>query len=377
MTAALAAANVLQAIGKLEDHNKLYLVISNHTLGTLDEIRNVVIRADTGGVVRLRDIATVKDGFVPQWIRVVEDGKPAVLFNVYEQPDGNAVQIAASVKAALSGLKLPSGVVLKNWYDQSELVVQSARSVRDAVLIGLVLAGLVLLAFLRNLRLMLIALIVVPATLATTILFLGMLKLSFNIMTLGGIAAAVGLLIDDVIVMVEQIARRAAPHPEGAQGDAPAGESAVMVAAREFMTPLTGSSLATLIVFIPLSFLSGVTGTFSKALSLTMGCALIVSYLMTAFVVPVLARSFVNFSSLKPETGAHKSLFARAHTLLLDWFLRFPLYHIPCARADRCRWTLCGRSCGDRLHAGRRRRRLRARLLYEARYLADRNQSRD
>ena len=326
VTAALAAANVLQAIGKLEDHNKLYLVISNHTLGTLDEIRNVVIRADTAGVVRLRDIATVKDGFVPQWIRVVEDGKPAVLFNVYEQPDGNAVQIAASVKAALSGLKLPSGVVLKNWYDQSELVVQSARSVRDAVLIGLVLAGLVLLAFLRNLRLMLIALIVVPATLATTILFLGMLKLSFNIMTLGGIAAAVGLLIDDVIVMVEQIARRAAPHPEGAQGDAPAGEPVVMVAAREFMTPLTGSSLATLIVFIPLSFLSGVTGTFSKALSLTMGCALIVSYLMTAFVVPVLARSFVNFSSLKPETGAPKSLFARAHTLLLDWFLRFPLY---------------------------------------------------
>ena len=325
VTTALAVANVLQAIGKLEDHNKLYLVISDHTLETLDEIRDVVIRADTAGVVRLRDIATVKDGFVPQWIRVVEDGKPAVLFNVYEQPDGNAVQIAASVKAALSGFKLPPGVVLKNWYDQSELVVQSATSVRDAVLIGLALSGLVLLIFLRNLRLTLIALIVVPATLATTILLLGMLKLSFNIMTLGGIAAAVGLVIDDAIVMVEHIARRAAPRPEGARGDEPTGKPAVMAAAREFMTPLTGSSLATLIVFIPLSFLSGVTGAFSKALSVTMGCALVVSYLMTAFVVPVLARSIVDFSRLKPETGEQKSLFARAHTQLLDGFLRFPL----------------------------------------------------
>ena len=322
---ALAAANVLQAVGKLEDHDKLYLVVSNQTLVTLDEIRNVVIRADNAGVVRLRDLATVKDGFVPQWIRVVEDGKPAVLFNVYEQPDGNAVQIAAGVKAALSGFKLPPGVVLKNWYDQSELVVQSATSVRDAVLIGLALSGLVVLISLRNLRLTLIVLIVVPATLATTILLLGVLKLTFNIMTLGGIAAAVGLVIDDAIVMVEHIARRAAPRPGSARGDEPTGKTAVMAAAREFMTPLTGSSLATLIVFIPLSFLSGVTGAFSKALSVTMGCALIVSYLMTAFVVPVLARSIVDFSKLKPETSEHKSLFARAHNLLLDGFLRFPL----------------------------------------------------
>ena len=322
---ALAAANVLQAVGKLEDHDKLYLVVFNQTLVTLDEIRNVVIRADNAGVVRLRDLATVKDGFVPQWIRVVEDGKPAVLFNVYEQPDGNAVQIAAGVKAALSGFKLPPGVVLKNWYDQSELVVQSATSVRDAVLIGLALSGLVVLISLRNLRLTLIALFVVPATLATTILLLGVLKLTFNIMTLGGIAAAVGLVIDDAIVMVEHIARRAAPRPEGARGDKPTGKTAVMAAAREFMTPLTGSSLATLIVFIPLSFLSGVTGALSKALSVTMGCALIVSYLMTAFVVPVLARSIVDFSKLKPETSEPKSLFARAHNVLLDGFLRFPL----------------------------------------------------
>ena len=367
---------MLQAVGKLEDHDKLYLVVSDHTLATLDEIRDVVIRADTAGVVRLRDLATVKDGFVPQWIRVVEDGKPAVLFNVYEQPDGNAVQIAAGVKAALSGFKLPHGVVLKNWYDQSELVVQSATSVRDAVLIGLALSGLVVLIFLRNLRVTLIAMIVVPATLATTILLLGVLKLSFNIMTLGGIAAAVGLVIDDAIVMVEHIARRAAPRPEGARGDEPTGKTAVMAAAREFMTPLTGSSLATLIVFIPLSFLSGVTGAFSKALSVTMGCALVVSYLMTAFVVPVLARSIVDFSRLKPETGEH-SLFARAHTLAARRVSAGPADRFPCARACRRRRLLCGGPCGDGVHAAGRRRRLRVRLLHQARHIADRDRSRD
>ncbi|MEJ0092836.1 MAG: efflux RND transporter permease subunit [Methylocella sp.] len=322
VTTALAAANVLQAVGKIEDHDKLYLVVSDHTLATLATIRDVVVRSDPTGVVRLRDIATIRDGVVPQWLRVVEDGRPAVLFNVYEQPDGNAVQIAADVKTALAGFSLPAGVTMKNWYDQSELVVQSATSVRDAVVIGLSLAGLVLWLFLRSLRLMSMALIAVAATLAITILLLSMLRLSFNIMTLGGIAAAVGLLIDDVIVMVEHIAHRAAPQPDAELG-ALTGKSAVMAAAAEFMTPLSGSSLATFIVFIPLSFLSGVTGAFSKALSITMGCALVVSYLMTAFVVPVLARSMVNFATLRPVTpGEHRGLYAKAHTAILDLFLR-------------------------------------------------------
>lgn len=232
----MAGANVLQAVGKLEDNNKLYLVVSSHAVNTLTAVKDVVVRADPTGMVRLRDLADVRDGVVPQWLRVVEDGKPAVLFNVYEQPDGNAVQIASDVKKALAAFKLPAGVALKNWYDQSELVVQSATSVRDAVVIGLVLAGLVLLAFLRNLRLTLVALIVVPATLAVTILLLSLLNFSFNIMTLGGIAAAVGLLIDDVIVMVEHIAHRVTSRHES---DAEPG-SDVMAAAREFIVPLTG-----------------------------------------------------------------------------------------------------------------------------------------
>jgi multidrug efflux pump subunit AcrB len=318
---ALAKANVLQAVGQLQDNHKLYLVTADHSIGKTASVGDVVVRSDPAGIVRVRDVATVQDGVVPQWIRVVEDGKPAVLFNVYEQTDGNAVQIAAAVQAKLATFKLPQGVRLVNWYDQSELVTQSAGSVRDAVLIGLVLAALVLILFLRSWRVTLIAVLVVPATLVTAVLVLSLLGMSFNIMTLGGVAAAVGLLIDDVIVMVEHIARRAgAPTADGSA----AGSAAVLPASREFLRPLTGSSMATLIVFLPLGFLSGVTGAFSQALSITMAAALAISYLMTAFVVPVLARHLVDFNRWKDPGAAGNGWLQRRHGALLDLLFRRP-----------------------------------------------------
>jgi CzcA family heavy metal efflux pump len=312
---ALSKGNVLQAVGRLQDNHKLYLVMADHSVGKSHTVGDIVVRTDPAGVTRVRDVATVQNGSVPQWTRVVEDGKPAVLFNVYEQPDGNAVQIAQAVHTKLAAFKLPPGVRIVNWYDQSVLVTQSAGSVRDAVLIGLVLAGLVLILFLRSWRVTLIAVLAVPATLASAILVLSVLGMSFNIMTLGGIAAAVGLLIDDVIVMIEHIARRAgAPAAEGVL----TGSAAVLPASREFLRPLTGSSLATLIVFMPLGFLSGVTGAFSKALSVTMVAALAISYLMTAFVVPVMARQLVNFDHWHDPAQAGDGFLARTHTRLLD-----------------------------------------------------------
>jgi multidrug efflux pump subunit AcrB len=318
---ALSVGNSLQAVGRLQDRGKLFLVISDRSVIHAADVGEVVVRSDPTGVVRVRDVATVVDGVMPQWTRVVEDGRPAVLFNVYEQPDGNAVQIAKGVQAKLAAFKLPPGVRLVKWYDQSELVTQSAGSVRDAVLIGLVLAAIVLIMFLRSWRVTLIAVLVVPATLAATVLVLSIAGMSFNIMTLGGIAAAVGLLIDDVIVMVEHIARRAgAPTPDGGV----AGAGAVMPAAREFMTPLTGSSLATLIVFLPLSFLDGVTGAFSKALSVTMAAALAISYLMTALVVPVLARNLVDFQRWRDPGAGKTTWLARQHLSLLDALFRRP-----------------------------------------------------
>ncbi len=281
---ALAASNSIQAVGRIQDNDRLYLAVSDTATDTIEKVKGVVLRSAVSGLVRLGDVAEVVKSTVPQWMRVSEDGKPAVLLNVYQQPDGNAVQLASDVRKALADLKLPKGVRLINWYDQSELVLASAASVRDAVVIGLVLAAAVLFAFLRSWRLTLAAIVVVPAVLAVTILVLQLLGVTFNIMTLGGIAAAVGLLIDDVIVMVEHIEHSLRT---GSDDAAPIG---VLAAARQFLVPLAGSSSATLIVFIPLGLLSGVTGAFSKALSVTMGSALLISFLATTFVVPLLAR---------------------------------------------------------------------------------------
>jgi multidrug efflux pump subunit AcrB len=319
LATAVNGANQLAAVGRLQDRNQLYLVVADHSLQRLEAIRNIIVKNDAHGWVRLSDVATVHDGYVPQWVKVSEDGKPAVLFNVYEQPDGNAVQIASEVRAKLASFRLPRGVALKPWYDQSELVVESAHSVRDAVLIGLLLAAAVLLLFLRNLRVTLIAMLVVPVTLAVTALLLQVFGMSFNIMTLGGIAAAVGLVIDDVIVMVEHVARRAGALEGG-------GEDVVLPAAREFLSPLTGSSLATLIVFIPLGLLSGVTGAFSKALSITMASALVVSWLVTAFVVPPLLRRWIDFRRWHDPGLDHESWLSRWHSRLYDAFARRPAW---------------------------------------------------
>jgi multidrug efflux pump subunit AcrB len=262
---ALSAANVVTAVGRLEDHYKLYLAIADTRLKSLRQISDTILKSGNNGIVRLEDVAQVSDGVVPQWIKVNADGRAAVLFQIYQQPGSNSVQIARDVEAKLAAYRaqLPPGVKLANWYDQSVLVTDSAASVRDAILIGTGLAVLVLFAFLRNLKITLIAAIVVPTVLAATVVLLYVLGMSFNIMTLGGMAAAVGLIIDDAIVMIEHIVRRL----RGAEGE---HHGRVMAAAMEFMRPLAGSSASTIIIFLPLAFLTGVTGAFFKALSLTM-----------------------------------------------------------------------------------------------------------
>lgn len=323
LSKALAGANQLRVIGRAQDHDKLYLVVSDHALHQRDAIADVIVKSDAHGRVRVGDIASVSDGYTPQWVKVSEDGRPAVLLNVYTQPDGNAVQIAADVKSRLGKLRLPHGVTLRNWYDQSELVVTSAHSVRDAVLIGLLLAGVVLWTFLRSARVTLIAMLMVPLTLAVSVLFLRWLGMSFNIMTLGGIAAAVGLVIDDVIVMVEHVARRAGLQQAG--GSTP-GAHAVLPAAREFMAPLTGSSLATLIVFVPLGMLDGVTGAFAKALSITMATTLLVSWMVTAWVVPPVLRRWVDFRRWHDPGMDHQGWLARTHQRMYDGIARRPAW---------------------------------------------------
>jgi CzcA family heavy metal efflux pump len=290
---AVSGAADISALGRLSDHYKLFLLLANNQPGSAQALREVVVRAGPDGVVRVGDVAAVTRGTRPQWIRVVADGKPAVLLQVFQQPAANSIQMVAAVKARLAAYapQMPKDVKLATWYDQTQLVRGAAGSVRDAILVGIVLAGLVLFVFLRNTRVILIALLVVPATLAITVLLLKLLGMSFNMMTLGGMAAAVGLLIDDVVVMLEHIMRRLRGPDDGTP--ARIGQR-IAQAAREFARPQTGSSLATIVIFLPLAFLTGVTGAFFKALSLTMASALVISYLLTLIVVPLLAERLID-----------------------------------------------------------------------------------
>ena len=281
---AIGAGNVLMATGRIEDHYKLYLVVADTTITSLDTLRNAVVSSAGGSQVRVGDIATVSRGTVPQWIRVTADGQDAVLVNVFQQPGANSVAMAAAIRAKLAAFEkqMPPGVHLANWYDQSQLVIASASSVRDAILIGVVLAAFTLFVFLRNWKITAIAVALVPVVMSATILLLDVFGMGFNIMTLGGMAAAVGLVIDDAIVMIEHIARRMR------EAGAHAFHGRVMSAALEFTRPLAGSSAATLIIFVPLAFLSGVTGAFFKALSITMASALFISFVVSWLAIPIL-----------------------------------------------------------------------------------------
>ncbi|HET8764901.1 MAG TPA: efflux RND transporter permease subunit, partial [Rhodanobacter sp.] len=318
---AVASAATIQSLGRLQDHYKLYLLLANNQPATAAALGDIVLRADAQGVVRVKDVATVGLDHQPQWVRTTADGHDAVLMQVFQQPDGNSVQIAQDVKQRLADFErqAPRGLHIANWYDQTQLVLGAAASVRDAIAIGIVLAGLVLFAFLRNARVILVALVVVPATLAITVLLLTVMHMSFNMMTLGGMAAAVGLLIDDVIVMLEHIMRRLRDGSGPVRGR-------IAGAAWEFTRPLTGSSAATVVIFLPLAFLTGVTGAFFKALSLTMASALVISYLLTWVVVPLLAEWLLDERHLAEHPpGRATQRLQRGYEHVLDVVLKRPV----------------------------------------------------
>src|ERR1019366_3786934 len=303
---ALSGANTISAVGRLEDQDKLYLAVVDNRLQDEEAIGRTVLQKGPTGVLRVVDVASVELGTAPQWTRVTADGRDVVIMEVYQQPDGNTVQIARDIREKMREYAphLPQSLKIANWYDQSQLILAAAGSVRDAVLVGIFLSGGVLLLFLRNGKVTLIAMVCVPAVLAVTVLLLKLIHSSFNIMTLGGMAAAVGLIIDDAIVMVEHVIRRL-------RGRSGRHTGLVLSAAAEFTRPLVASSLSTIIIFAPLAFLSGVTGAFFKALSLTMAASLVVSFLVAWLAVPIMADRFLGEKDANQEEGGRFT--ARMH----------------------------------------------------------------
>ncbi|MGA9854356.1 MAG: efflux RND transporter permease subunit [Gammaproteobacteria bacterium] len=323
VVSAVSANNLLTAVGRLQDHYQLYLVVSNTQLHDLKDIRSVVLKRGPDGVVTVGDVAEVDMSTVPQWIRVTANGRNAVLLNIFQQPAANTVQIDRDIDTQLNVYRsnLPAGVHISKWYDQSGLIVSSAHSVRDAIFIGVILAALVLLMFLRNLKITFISVLIVPSAISIAILLLYILHMSFNIMTLGGVAAAVGLVIDDVVVMCEHIVRRFREVREQEPHER------IMWAAREFTRPLMGSSASTIVIFIPLAFLSGITGAFFKSLALTMASTLVISFLLAWLVVPVLASWLLNDRDYHEEKFGWLARHAhRFYAWLMPRLLRKPVW---------------------------------------------------
>jgi multidrug efflux pump subunit AcrB len=317
---ALSTTNTVTAAGRIEDNDLLYLVVGNNAFTSMDSVRHVTVRTRKNGLVPLSQIATIKMGAAPQWLLVNDNGQPAVTFGVFQQDRADSLTLEKEVSDRLDAFMKtqPKSIHLYKWYDQTQLIRSSISALEEAIAIGLLFAAGVLFWFLRNWRVTMVAMIVVPMSVLCSVLILWLLGMTLNIMTLGGIAAAIGLLIDDVIVMIEHIARRVGrPELEDPHGG-------VLRAAREFLSPLLGSTLATTIIFIPLAFLSGITGAFFKYLSLTMASSLIISFLLTAFTAPLLARKLVDFKHWTDPGHGKDTWTRRTHAHLLDTLFRRP-----------------------------------------------------
>jgi CzcA family heavy metal efflux pump len=285
---AIGRGNLIDSPGLFENNHQLVLSLVSGQARTPAEISQIVVKTTPAGApIHIGDVASVTPSVKPVYTVVAANQKPAVLLNIYRQPDGNTVQVADAVHAEIDRIRksLPRGVDLQPFYDQSEIVTASISSVRDAILIGVVLACFIMVAFLRDWGTSLVAGLVIPVTIAVTFIALRVLGESFNLMTLGGLAAAVGLVIDDAIVVVENIVT----HRDAGQSRADAIRNAI----REIRVPLLGSTFTPIVVFLPLISTTGVFGTFFRALAITVGMALLTSLALALTWTPTLSHYFI------------------------------------------------------------------------------------
>jgi CzcA family heavy metal efflux pump len=295
--------NLIDSPGLFDRNHQLVLGLVSGQARTAGELAQTVIKNTPAGIpVRIGDVATVAQSVKPLYTVVRADGKPAVLLNINRQPDSNTVAVAQEVNAEADRIRatLPKGVKLVPFYDQSGIVRESIGSVRDAILIGLILSAIVLVVFLRDWRTSLVAGLVIPVTIMVTFIVLKLLGQSFNLMTLGGLAAAVGLVIDDAIVVVENIVL----HRDAGEGKLEAIQSAL----KEITVPLVGSTLTPIVVFLPLITMTGVNGTFFRALAVTMCAALLTSLALALTWTPTLSLHLLGNREkdeivLAPESG--------------------------------------------------------------------------
>jgi len=287
VTDALTKNNLLSPAGVIEENYHIYLTTVDGRARSPADIAGTVIAFRSGHPIRLADVARIERAPEPAYTIVTAEGRNAVLLNINSQPDGSTLDIAAALQEQLAQLRkeLPPDMKLAFFYDQSSFVRESVRSVWEAIGFGLLLSVAILYLFLKNWGAVLTAIVTIPVTVLITFISLRLVGMSFNMMTLGGIAAAIGLVIDDAIVVVESIYAKIAAGRSRLEG--------IQEGMAEILRPLVASTLTPVVVFVPLAFLVGITGVFFRALALTMVVSLLTSLVLAVTLTPALAAWFV------------------------------------------------------------------------------------
>jgi heavy metal efflux system protein len=305
--------NFVLSNGNVANYDRLYLTLTDTRVNDIDELKNVTIKNDSSRLVKIRDIAKVDIQEQQEFVKINANGQNAVQIDLVKQPGINLIDFAkdAEVKAEEIRQQLPKGYELKPYYNQSAFVGDSISSVIKTIYEGLFLAILVMIIFLRSWRASLAVMLTIPVTLGFTILVIYLAGITINIMSLGAIAASIGLIIDDAIVIIEQIYRGHEEHPNKNRFEI------VHDAIRDLFPAMIGSSLATIVIHFPFRLMSGLAGSFFRELSDTMQLTMITSFLVTWLLLPVLHLIIGYKQSLKPNGHEHK---ATSHKL--NWLTR-------------------------------------------------------
>jgi CzcA family heavy metal efflux pump len=317
ITDRLRATNQVNSVGRLDKDYSRYLVLATAQFHDLEDIRNTVVAVDNESPIRLRDIAEVRDGVEDPRILVYGNGQPGALISISRQIGGNILQVADQVKGLAThlGSAIPSTLHLSVVYDLAEFVREAVASVRDAVLVGALLAIVILFLFLREGRSTVIAAITLPIAMIGTFFFMKLFGGTLNLMSLGGMAIAIGLVIDDSVVVVENIYRHLG------LGDSP--QQAAEQGTQELLGPVVGSTITTVVVFAPLSLLTGVVGEFFSALCQTLVISVTLSLVLAVVLIPLLAEQY-----LKPRHHQMKSdQFIQPVYRGYEWLVRWALRH--------------------------------------------------
>lgn len=312
----LKATNEVTSVGKLPKDYLQYLVLTTSQFTTLDQIRNTVIDTQGPTPVRVSDVAEVSDGVEDRAILVTGNGKPAALINISRQIGGNILQLGDAVSQVVDNLgdAIPKTLHVSVVYDLAEFVRDSISSVRDAILIGALLAIIILFLFLRNVRTTLIAAISLPLSVVGTFFIVKILGGTINLMSMGGLAIAIGLIIDDAVVVIENIYRHLG-----------LGEEPAIAAERgthELIGPVVGSTATTLVVFLPLGLLTGFVGDFFRSLCMTLAVSVLLSLIFALTIIPLLSQRFLSLEAFKHSSGNFIEPVNRAYEKSVHWALR-------------------------------------------------------